>query len=1052
MPLAAHVEIDRLINDVIAAQEGETFDDLLESAQRSELLDGLRGIPLGPYLRDLRRGPEADVIAAAALRILATQKAAIEDSSVKSQLAQFLHSQYGSVFAATYKPPKRAQAFEIFSAFAPVAPTLEERVTEAIGGFRLSNKIEDSRNRLLKVLNGAAGRVLFGAFLDIRQTSDEISELADCVISLRDMTDTEKLETLARMARSRADQLEAQLKLESTDFAQAVVGGSVAAMRETIDKKLAQISPPALLEVAISDRPLPLLEAGVTCLATAIITNPTDIAASDVTIRAVSLADGIEIANEPVGLGRIAGKSRVEVNFAVTVAEATSTAPVQLDAEWVNPDHTLDRIAHEVGLVAHDVHIDWSSLVGQEPYALYPVEDREHLVGRDSELASLIRAYQDLPMANLYVTGQRRVGKTSLIRVLQSELAGRSPLLCIASVEAGEIRSPDGLATIGALGRKLARRLISKAGLEEDVSVPDFDGSLAPLTDVVDHLLEWDDTLRFLFVIDEFDELSEDTYRRDGPGDALFLPIRSLAQRPNVGWLLVGGEKMPFIRDEQATRLNTFRELGVSYLAPVPGNLEGNPGFAGLVRQPLPAGFRVMDAAVQDLYRESAGNPHFAKELCASMFSSSVTRRDAILTEVEVDDAVTHTARERDVELFVHFWEDGIFGTAAERRRIELGRRHFLTAVASLLRNDVPLSVDRLRATCLGQGIERDEVDKFREEFLRRRILRENAADLEIAVPLFQRWLEVEGIYKLPPKGVAERLAGEMSVEDERLRVSPGELRKLVHGWRDFEYQGRRITREDVEGWLKQFELPAEQRLAFRFLERLILVKDSQVYSGLRSIQRIVANDTSVKLQKGQRALRHIFVSSLGRNGSSGEKYAYQYRVANRIAGNNQIPTDRLIDRLLSNNKVKNVVLVDDFIGSGRTAVKALERICERASELSAHSEIGWFAVAISGTIAGQEAIEASEPALMLGLRAAIAYPVMSADLPLDPGSTVFDEAERQQFRELLHKYSKRTEGSLGFESAAMPVVFPDNCPNNAPPILWAHNDQWQGLFPRGLK
>ena len=1046
-----HPELDRLVVELIAAPQEQTVDTLFGDARKANLLDGLQHVELAQYFRDLRKGPEGDLVAAIVLRVLAGKRDAVQESAVRAQIAQFLDSQYGPVFAAVYKTPKRPQAFEILNAFSPVVPSIESRAAEAIAGFRVLGRLEDSRERLLRLLNGAAGRVVFGSFLDVRTTSDEISELTRCAIELRDAEDPDLIGTLARAAGAQAGHLEDDVDAIPSQYGRLLVLGVTDGIRYAVERKLALKSPPGLLSLSIAERPLPLLEPGVTCLATVSVTNNADAPAIDVTVRGHSHSLQLDTPEASHSVGRIEPHSRVEVSIPVTVQEPINAGQLELTAKWVNLDHTLGTSTQIVELVAHDVHIDWQALIGDEPYALYPVEKRAQLVGRDRELAGLTQAFGAAPLANLYVTGQRRVGKTSLIRVLQAELRQVSHKLCVAVVEAGEVRATDGATTIGALGRKLAQRLIRASGLEDEIALPQFDGSLAPLTEVVEQILEWDSELRFLLVVDEFDELSDDTYRRDGPGDALFLPMRSLAQKPNVGWLLVGGEKMPFIRDEQAARLNTFRELGVSYLALVSDAGKDNPGFAGLVRQPLPSGFRVTEGAVQSLYRESAGNPHFAKEICATLFSTAVARRDAIVTEDEVADAVARTARERDVELFVHFWEDGIFGSDDERRRVELGRRRFLTAIAYLLRGDAAVTPDRLRQTADQQGIDHQTTDRMRAEFLRRGILRDERTTLSVHVPLFRRWLEGEGIYKLPPKGVADQVASQLAVRDESLKVSTGELRRLVDQWREFEYRGQRVTRDDVEHWLDQFDLIPERRLAFRFLERLVLINSGQVFSGLRSLQRIVAQNTAIKLSKGQRALRHVYVAALGGSGSSGASYAYQYRQINNIGANNLVPQDRVIDRLLANTAITAVVLVDDFIGSGGTAIKSLEPLAARVHELRGRPDVSWFVVAVSGLATGAHAVEASEAGRSLDVHVAVAHPLLSTDLPFDSESTLFDEAGQRAFRELLVKYEKRVGStmSLGYGQVAAPVVLPDNCPNNAPAALWYPGPDWRPLFAR---
>lgn len=753
--------------------------------------------------------------------------------------------------------------------------------------------------------------------------------------------------------------------------------------------------------------------------------------------------------DEKISISRIEPKKRDDMVATVVVSQPATETHIRITASWTNLDHTVGHAEHTAVFYAHEVHIDWDRLESVEPFSPYPVENAARLVGRERQLEKLKNQYLSRPLANLYVTGQRRIGKTSLVWVLMDELRG-SPNVVISKVEMGEVRGGTGLTTIGTLGRKLAERAVTAAGLHGEAAIPEFSDSLAPLTDVVETILAWDENLSFIFIVDEFDELPHDTYQRNGPGDALFVPMRSLAQKPNVGWLLVGGERMPFIRDEQAARLNTFHELSLDHLSFGDGH---GRGFGDLVRKPLPSEFSVDDSAVRYVFEESAGNPHFAKEICAVLFTQATSRRDALVTTSEMAQAIEEAARVLDVELFAHYWEDGIFERDDRSRRRELQRRSYLTACAEVLRNTGNLQDSRVRTAAEVRGLSVSEVDRLRTEFLGRGILREEGrGELAIGVPFFRRWLEAEGIYRLPPKGIAEKDRDRAAADDARFQISAHEVRTLVRRWEHFTYRGQRIGRDAIEAWLTQFELPAERRLAFRILERLRLINEAQIFTGFRHLQRLVARESKISLAKGQKALSHLFVSPLGNTGSSGDSFAYTYRQANNIRRQNMIDADRLIERLKTRSDVNTVVLVDDFIGSGDSAIKGLKPLADRVGELNSRPAISWFLFAVTGIPKGVEAVADSEVATTLGLRVELSHVLADADTLFSTNSTVFqEEDERDQARDMLQRYGQRTgtRWPLGFGDQAAPVVFPQNCPNNAPAILWSDGNGWQPLFVR---
>jgi AAA ATPase domain len=994
--------------------------------------------------------PLGDVVASCALRILSANRLAIESSDLKTQLATWLDEHYARPLSAFYARAKARNAFEILNAFAPVIPALEDKLGTTIAALKTLDGVEVLRQRLMQLLNGAAGKVLIRPFLPPEAMGDLLSEIFSAALEVRAADDGQTVGTQFRRMGAHIDELALIVDHAPTLYGRTVLLSTIERLQEAAKRKLELKSPPAALTFAVSERPLPLLEAGVTCSVAITVTNDGDAPANEVELTFATEDSAVIVVDETARLGRMEPRTRQRTAVSLTVNEPVVELMLDMTARWTNADHTVGQADGTATLRAHEVHIDWPTLEGQTPFAPYPVETPEALVGRQRQLRELRSAFDSAPMANLYVTGQRRVGKTSLVRVFIRELRG-TPKLCTATVELGEARGGAGAATIATLGRKLAERIVAAAGLRGEVAIPSFDDSLAPLTDVVDAILEWDADLRFLFVIDEFDELPHETYRRDGPGDALFVPLRSLAQKPHVGWLLVGGERMPYIRDEQAARLNNFREMSLDYL-PLheEGGTDTGRDFADLVRRPLPPGFQIDEAAVRALYDQSAGNPHFAKEISTSMFSQAVARRDALLSSDEVSDAVSIAARERDVELFAHFWEDGIFEIDDQRRQVELDRREYLAGIASLLRSGASLTEERLRQAALTQGLEDRTIARLGTEFVRRGILEDNGHIKAVHVPLFRYWLESEGIYKLPPKGISERIGQQLAQQRETLQVGGGEVRRLVRQWERFTYQGQHLSRDQIDSWLEQFDTVLERRFAFRFLERLHLFSDGQIFEGMRRLQRQVAQEGRVQLRRGQRSLSHLFVSPLGQSGSSGEAFAYTYRQANNISSNSVVPALRLVDRLLARTDVTTVVLIDDFIGSGGTAIKALKPLAARIGELGARSEVQWFLFAVSGLQSGAEAIARSSEARKLGLRVELALPLLEVDLPFGDRGTVYEADERPLAEATFRKYGKDLSlWPLGFGEQCAPVVFPDNCPNNAPPVLWSDANGWRPLFRR---
>jgi hypothetical protein len=95
-------------------------------------------------------------------------------------------------------------------------------------------------------------------------------------------------------------------------------------------------------------------------------------------------------------------------------------------------------------------------------------------------------------MQSSYITGQKRVGKTSLAAAVQ-EIVSRPGFsdnpLEVVYLEYGDYARKDADATVEALGGAISERLLSQVPPEGRPTSLNFSGSLAPLNQVAHTLL-----------------------------------------------------------------------------------------------------------------------------------------------------------------------------------------------------------------------------------------------------------------------------------------------------------------------------------------------------------------------------------------------------------------------------------------------------------------------------------------------------------------------------------------------------------------------------------
>ena len=95
--------------------------------------------------------------------------------------------------------------------------------------------------------------------------------------------------------------------------------------------------------------------------------------------------------------------------------------------------------------------------------------------------------------------------------------------------------------------------------------------------------------------------------------------IRSISNKDEFGFVLVGSEKMEYVLSCQGDALNKFTRIPVDYF-----EKRVAVDFQDLVRRPAKEYLDFSDAAVHSIYETSAGNPYFVKLLCGYLFTTMV--------------------------------------------------------------------------------------------------------------------------------------------------------------------------------------------------------------------------------------------------------------------------------------------------------------------------------------------------------------------------------------------------------------------------------------------
>lgn len=255
-----------------------------------------------------------------------------------------------------------------------------------------------------------------------------------------------------------------------------------------------------------------------------------------------------------------------------------------------------------------------------------------------------------------------------------------------------------------------------------------------------------------------------------------------------------------------------------------------------------------------------------------------------------------------------------------------------------------------------------------------------------------------------------------------------------------------------AQDWLRQFhaqDVSAAQKL----LETLTLVSHSAFERALtRQIERAASGfEGPVALYAVREPEPGTYLDSSGKPPDAvrrGSDLGSEARVAAVIrnmarANPKQYLNHPGLDELRY-FRCRALVLVDDFIGSGKRASSFLDSLWFSPSLRSWHS-FGWIKLVVaaySGTESG-----------VAFVRKAVGHPDVQLyrDCP-----TLWDLPWTQPLKDsvadLCKRYGARTSRPnmrLGFRDSMSLLVFEHGCPNNVPAILWSSKgSKWRALFP----
>ncbi|MHA6691641.1 phosphoribosyltransferase-like protein [Devosia sp. A449] len=583
----------------------------------------------------------------------------------------------------------------------------------------------------------------------------------------------------------------------------------------------------------------------------------------------------------------------------------------------------------------------------------------------------------------------------------------------------------------------------------------DYDGSLSHLVVISEVAAEVSPTKRFIFIIDEFDEIHQELFLQGNLAETFFANLRSISRRANFSLILVGGENMPFIMERQGQKLNNFSRVNLNYFSREREWVD----FQGMVRRPTASIINWHEDAISEVYNSSNGNPYFAKIVCAAVVQRAVEEKDTDITFDEVKAATDNAISALGSNSFAHLWQDGVPRPIAEREPDILRRTRVLVATARCGRIGLPITATNVAASKASSFITEGEIVAVLNDFVTRGVLSESAGAYEFVLPIFGRWLMDIGAQQLISDNLSEELANSALREEHSALILSEEVAALAKRWPT--YRGQHIGSDEIRSWYQQIEGLKDQRILFTLLQRTKVFSEALVRERVREAFAALRPGLPVPVMRSLHERRSdIVITYVDGEGKSGAAYATLYAEENKISVSNIISqvsfSKRYTERAKEHGPAAAVVIIDDLAATGESLSENVLQFIENNREVLTETKVR--VVALASTAEGQKLIlgkfsRVSDIDLDF-FTCQILGPESFALPPDKSGFRTEDEWERAKSLciDLGGKIDKRRP--LGFGNLGLLVVFPTNTPNNTLPIIRSHSKSssgkaWRPLFER---
>jgi len=695
--------------------------------------------------------------------------------------------------------------------------------------------------------------------------------------------------------------------------------------------------------------------------------------------------------------------------------------------------------------------VDWHLLESLEPYSL-EVAEGDTFVGRNAKVKAIANKLLKKPMTSTYVTGQKRIGKTSLAKAVATYLEQGYQNFHSLYLEYGEYCSTTPQGTLNSLGENIHSFLIDFLPASATSSA-DFSESISALNATAKKLEQIHPDKKFIIILDEFDEIHPEMYRAGPIAETFFANLRTLAARKNLAFILVGGEKMPFIIGAQGDQLNKFSRETLDYFSRTTEWAE----YLELITKPVEGSLNWSDEAINEIFKLTHGHPYYTKLVCSRVVSAAVTERDTEIIISDVAHSLPKLLSELDTNAFAHMWKDGLSFEREQAEVAELKRLRLLVGIGRALRDHKRTEED-IKARVANSRLPEHEIAPIIADFQRRDILMEKQGELYFTVPLFEHWLREQGLNKLITSTLGDELEDSIKAAQDMAHVTSGEIQSLAGNWPA--YRAQKIDGERIRAWLDQVPDILDQRILFKILQNVRSVSPVEIeeYLKLAHSRATLPNIGASTITRKTDRRNDVFITFVDEVGKSGLQYARTYAKVNAMSTTTIIEPSALPKKLANSKEEglpKAVLLVDDVIGSGNTLSEGLTKLLDQLSPQLASLKIPIVVIGLVATEEGERKVKTTLHRFGIESHVYICEIIGPTSFAFPASGHTFwdDDTQMHRAKSLCTQLgSKLYKQPLGYKNQGLLLVLPETCPNNSLPILYRSKvgaSPWTPLFPR---